>query len=91
MVWLKFKAGVPPARIEAHLAALASLVEHVPGITRLSLGANFTDRAQGYTHGVAVELTDRAALAAYGPHPYHAKVAAALREDAELLALDYEF
>jgi hypothetical protein len=91
LVWIQFNEGVSHARIEEHLAALRSLHGNVPGIQRLSVGANFTDRAQGYTHAVAVELTDRAALSAYGPHPYHATIASALKADAKVLALDYEF
>jgi hypothetical protein len=38
-----------------------------------------------------VTLQDRAALDRYSAHPVHVEVAAALRRDAELLALDYEF
>jgi hypothetical protein len=91
MVWIKFRADVPARRIEEHLDALRSLRARVPAILDLSLGANFTDRAQGCTHGLSVILPDRAALAAYLPHPAHVPVAQALRQDAEVLALDYEY
>lgn len=91
IVLLKFRADVPPARVDAHLRALLTLKEHVPGVLAIDLGANFTDRAFGYTHGVVVVLADKAALAAYGPHPYHQQVAQPLRADAELMVLDYEF
>ena len=37
----------------------------MPGITELTIGENFTDRAKGYTHGLIVTLTGRAALDAY--------------------------
>jgi hypothetical protein len=91
IVWIKFNDGVPGERIDRHMAALATLKDRVPGVTGLSLGENFTDRAQGYTHGLIVTLEDKAALAGYAQHPHHVEVADALRADASLLALDYEF
>jgi Stress responsive A/B Barrel Domain len=71
--------------------ALRSLRLEVPGVANLTVGANFTDRAHGCTHGLVVELRDRQALAEYAAHPRHVEVAAALRRDAELWALDYEY
>jgi len=91
MVWIKFRPDIDAARIAAHLQALRGLEARVPGVQSLTLGRNFTDRANGFTHGLCVILDDPAALAAYGPHPYHVEVATALRKDAELLVLDYEF
>jgi hypothetical protein len=91
MVWMKFRDGVDDARIAAHLQALRLIEGRIPGVRSLTLGRNFTDRANGFTHGLCVILEDRAALAAYGPHPYHVVVATALRRDAELLVLDYEY
>jgi hypothetical protein len=90
-VWMKFRDGVGDAQIGAHLDALRRIEGRIPGVQSLTLGRNFTDRANGYTHGLCVVLDDKAALAAYGPHPYHAEVATALRRDAELLVLDYEY
>ncbi len=90
LVLLKFNDGVTPARIATHLAALASLRDRVPGVTGLSIGANFSERSRGYTHALVVTLADRAALAAYGPHPAHMEVATPLRADAELLVVDFE-
>lgn len=91
MVWIRFRPDVPVERVEHHLAALRSLRGRVPGILDLTLGRNFTDRANGCTHGLSVILADKAALATYAPHPAHVEVASALRQDAEILALDYEF
>jgi hypothetical protein len=91
MVWIKFRADVPPERVERHLEALRSLAHRVPGILDLTLGRNFTDRANGCTHGLSVILPDRAALSAYITHPVHVEVAGAVRQDAEILALDYEY
>ncbi|MEO0997525.1 MAG: Dabb family protein [Pseudomonadota bacterium] len=91
MVWMKFHAGVGDKRIDEHLTALRSLPADVPGIRGLNCGVNFTDRAGGYTHGLSVVLDDREALGVYAEHPRHVEVATALRADADLMALDYEF
>ena len=90
-VWIKFHDHVDAARREHHLAGLRSLTAKVPGILELKVGQNFTDRAKGFTHGLSVTLEDKAALEVYGPHPEHQKVAGALKEDAELMALDFTF
>ena len=90
MVWIRFKAGVSEARQREHLDALRSLEGRVPGISRLAVGENFTDRAQGYTHGLLVTLESREALKTYADHPEHVAVAQPLREDAELMAMDIE-
>ena len=91
LVWFKFNDDVPESRIAAHLAALRSLPAHVPDILSLAVGANFTQRAEGFTHGLVVVLRDKAALAAYAVHPHHVTVASAVARDAQLRALDFEF
>ncbi|MCC7203530.1 MAG: Dabb family protein [Phycisphaeraceae bacterium] len=90
MVWIKFRSGVTPQRIEEHLTGLAGLSKTVPGVTKLSIGPNFTDRANGFTHGLLVTLASREALQTYQFHPEHVKVAGPLRQDAELMAMDIE-
>lgn len=92
MVWLKFRAEITETRIEEHYRALHGLKTRVPGVLELTVGRNFTDRASGYTHGVAVTLTDKVALAGYAVHPAHVEVAQGLRRDTDgVMALDYEF
>jgi hypothetical protein len=75
------------------IAELRKLNGKIPGIMDLSCGANFSDRAKGYTHGLAVRLVDRSALEAYGPHPEHQRVLKNFINPirADILALDYEF
>lgn len=90
MVWLKFRPAVTPQKIEQHLAALRSLKNTVPGIIELSVGLNFTDRANGCTHGLLVRLASRKDLETYLRHPEHVRVATALKVDANVLALDLE-
>jgi hypothetical protein len=74
------------------ITELRKLKDKTPGILDLSCGTNFSDRSKGYTHGLVVRFTDRAALEAYGPHPEHQRVVqtfiAPIRAD--VLALDYE-
>lgn len=92
MIWIKFRDELAEEQIEAHLSAIRGLRGKVPDVLDLSVGRNFTDRCQGYTHGLAITLTDKAALAAYATHPYHVEVAQALRRDSTgIMALDYEF
>jgi hypothetical protein len=90
MVWIRFRPEIPAERIDAHMAALRGMVGVVPGVLGLTCGANFTDRANGCTHGVAVLLESREALKAYAVHPVHAAIAAGLRADGDVLALDYD-
>jgi UDP-N-acetylenolpyruvoylglucosamine reductase len=91
VVWIKFAAETSAQRITEHMDALRRLKTDVPGINHLSVGANFTNRAHGFTHGLVVELKDKEALAGYAVHPRHVEVATAVRRDAELWALDYLF
>jgi hypothetical protein len=79
--------------IDSAVAELRGLKGKIAGIVDLSCGANFSDRAKGYTHGLVVRFTDRAALEAYGPHPEHQRVVQKLISPirADTLALDYEF
>ena len=90
MVWIKFHEGVSEARQREHLEGLASLTDKVPGIRELSVGENFTNRANGYTHGLLVRLDSREALKTYAEHPEHVAVARPLMQDAALLAMDIE-
>ncbi len=92
MVWIKFGPEIDAERVRGHLEGLQALKRTVPGVRELTIGANFTERALGCTHGLSVILDDRAALAAYAVHPEHVAVATRLRADAQqVLALDYEF
>ncbi len=90
MVWIKFNPSTPPERQQHHLDGLRSLAGKVPGILALHVGENFTDRANGFTHGLYVLLESREALQTYAVHDEHVAVAAPLKEDAELMAMDFE-
>ena len=74
------------------MQGLKGLEEKIPGIVSLSCGANFSDRAQGFTHGLVIRFVDRAALDVYQPHPEHQEVIKTLIKPivANVLAMDYE-
>ena len=91
VVWMKFHENVDQDRISSHLEILRALKDRVPGITDLSLGENFTNRAKGFSHCLIVTLEDKTALATYVTHPEHVAAAVPLKEDAEIMAFDYEF
>ena len=93
IVLFKWKTEATAEQIAAAVEGLRGLKELVPNVLDLSVGANFTDRGQGFTHGLVVRFPDKAALEVYGPHPAHQHVVQTfinpIRET--VLALDYEF
>ncbi|QQE10139.1 Dabb family protein [Planctomycetota bacterium] len=91
IVWVKFNDDVTTEKKNELVQALKSLESKVPGITRFTIGDNFTDRAKGCQVGFVVTLESKEALAVYANHPEHVKVATQLKANAELMALDYEF
>lgn len=91
MVWFRFRDDVGQDRREQHAEKLRALVGRVPGILRLEVGWNFTDRARGAQLGLLVTLESKAALDAYQVHADHVEVARGLRADSdEILAMDFE-
>ncbi|MFQ5741489.1 MAG: Dabb family protein [Acidobacteriota bacterium] len=92
VAWLKFKEDVPDSRIEEHMQACRGLADSVPAVSKLECGANVSDRAGGFTHGIIVSLADQDALDEYQNHPTHVPVAEALVADLdELKVMDIEF
>jgi hypothetical protein len=85
VVWLKFRDGIDPARIDEHMQACRALAGQVPAAITVECGANFTDHAGGFTHCIIASLADRHALPAYLEHPAHRTVGEALRADASAL------
>jgi hypothetical protein len=93
IILIRWQDGASPEAIDGALAELLKLKGKIPGILDMSCGANFSDRAKGYTHGMVARFTDRAALDAYFPHPEHQRVVQKLINPirADSLAFDYEF
>jgi hypothetical protein len=92
IVLFKMKPETPADAVTAMQDGLKSLVGRVPGIVELTIGANFSERAKGFTHGMVVRLQDRAALDGYIPHPAHREVVEKLIRPMveDVLAVDYE-
>jgi hypothetical protein len=92
IVLFRWTEGTSQEAMNTAMTELRKLKDKIPGIVDLSCGANFCDRAKGYTHGLVVRFKDRAALESYGPHAEHQSVVQKLIRpfSAEILALDYE-
>ncbi len=92
LVLFKVKDSANQEAIQAMQAALKGLQQAIPGILEITVGANFSERSQGFTHGLLVRFADRAALDTYIPHPAHE----AARNDYilpivdDVLVVDYE-
>lgn len=92
VAWLKFKDRITSERIEEHKQACRGLAESVPAVDRLECGANLSNRAGGFTHGIIVSVADPAALDEYLNHPANVPVAEALVADLEeLRVMDISF
>ncbi len=93
LVILKFKDDSTADQIDDFLKSVKGLQDKIDGVVDLSVGANFTDRSQGFTHGVCVRFRDRAAFENYIPHPDHVHVVENYIKPilADILVLDYEF
>ena len=74
VILFRWKPETTDTQITAVMEGLQGLKDQIPGILALACGADFSGRAQGYTHGLVVRFSDRAALDAYGPHPAHQAV-----------------
>jgi hypothetical protein len=92
VVLFKVKDGASSDAIVAMMKGLSSLKSKVPGVLDLTVGPNFSDRNQGYTHGLVVRFRDRAALDAYLPHPAHQEVVQKFVRPilGDVIAVDYE-
>ncbi len=92
IVLFRWTPEAEEAQIAQVMDGLRGLGDQIPGIVGLACGADFSGRAQGYTHGLTVRFTDRAALEAYGPHPAHRHVVETLINPirGDILAFDFE-
>ena len=93
LVLFKMKAAAPAGAADAMIEGLRSLKTAVPSVVDLTIGYNFSERAQGFGIGLTVRFKDRAGLQEYAAHPQHVDVVTRLiRPHTEtVLALDYEF
>lgn len=92
LVLFKWKDEASPEAINAVMDALQGMKGKIPEILELSCGENFSERSQGFQHGLVVQLSDRTALDSYAKHPDHQEIVQTLIKPivADVLALDYE-
>ncbi len=78
--------------VEDLLASLKELKRGVPNVVDLSVGENFSERSQGYTHGLFVRLRTVDDLRSYISHPEHQAVVEKLDTLTKgRLVVDYEY
>lgn len=91
IVLFRWKPEATPAQIDAGMDALRGLRERIPGMAALACGADFSGRAQGYTHALVARFADRASFDSYGPHPAHRSVIETQLRPILEAALDFDF
>ncbi len=74
VVW-KYRADIPQATRDEHVAGLRGVSNVVPGIGSFSVGFDTLHLPRSYDTGLVAVFRDRAALDAYTVHPEHVKVA----------------
>ena len=91
---LRPKPSTTPDQIEDCRQSLGALVGRIDGLLDFHWGANFASaqRQDGFSYGFSMDLVDRAALAAYAPHPLHQQAGAKVLEAFDrIVAFDFEF
>ena len=89
LVWLKQKQHVSDEEMSDLLDKIRQL-SSLDGVLSITAGSNFTDRANGFTHGVSVILESKSALESYISSPEHQTLGGSIRSLCDLLALDYD-
>lgn len=91
---LQPKPGATHDQIEDCRRSLAALVGKIDGLVNFHWGANFASvqRQDGLGYGFSMDLVDKAALAAYAPHPLHKQAGAKVLEAFDrIVVFDFEF
>jgi hypothetical protein len=93
LVFFKFKSDTSEDRKNHIQSELKNLKDRIPQIVDLSVGHNFSERAQGFDMGLTVRFKNKADLETYGAHPEHMVVVNELIKPAvdNVVAVDYEF
>jgi hypothetical protein len=93
IVLIRWTEQASQEAIASVVAELRGMKGKFEGMVDLSCGTNFSDRAKGYAHGMVVRFVDRAALAAFYPHPEHRRILQNFVNpiSADILVVDYEF
>ncbi|MBO1348881.1 MAG: Dabb family protein [Hormoscilla sp. GUM202] len=92
IVLFKWQPDASPEAIASVMDGLKGLKAKITEIIDLSCGENYSERGQGFQHGLVVRFADREALKSYQAHPDHQEVVAQLIKPilTDILAVDYE-
>ncbi len=74
LVMWKYRSDVPRETRQEHVAQLAALPLHIPGIESFDVGFDMMRLERSYDTGLIAVFPDRAALEAYTVHPVHKNV-----------------
>lgn len=86
----RWRAHTTDADTARAVAAIRALKPTVPGLRDVFVGANVSQRAQGYGLGGVMTFVDRAAYDAYVDHPAHRALLDWLVPLIEALEVDFE-
>jgi hypothetical protein len=75
------------------LSTFREIKGEIPNFVDFSIGKNFSERSQGYTHGLFARFQTRDDLQAYLKHPEHLSAVEKLDafQEGERVVVDYEF
>ncbi|MCW6036456.1 Dabb family protein [Spirulina subsalsa FACHB-351] len=93
IVLFKWKPEATPDAIASILDDFNHMPGNIPEVVSVSCGENFTNRSQGFTHGLVVRLNVPEELERYQQHPFHQKIVQEKIKPilADILAVDYQF
>jgi Stress responsive A/B Barrel Domain len=93
LVLFTLKEGTSREDEEDVISTFRELRGKIPNLVDFSIGKNFSERSQGYTHGLFVRFQTRDDLQDYLKHPEHLSAVKKLDalQEGERIVVDYEF
>ena len=87
MAWIRFREGIPPARMEEHMRACRGLADSIPVVERVECGETFSNTDGVFTHGIIVSVADQERLNEYFNHPALGPVSEPLLADVDKVSV----
>ena len=88
IVWLKPHPDADPMLIDDVVARILALENQIDEIDKIQIGWTVTDRANGFSLGVIVNLENQSALERYIDHPFHKAVVKDIARTFDTMAMD---